>query len=99
MRSDIFQYDFDASVPTEDVEATLVLALVGAESLHGECQVQLATPYLFDAAQRRCVVDASTPVGQDFNRLLMGFLRGEFDSGAFQVRREPHVDRPTPSAA
>jgi hypothetical protein len=78
---------FAAHVPIEEVEASLVLALLATESLHGEAQVRLDAGHAFDAAQRSCLIPANTPVGRDLNRLFVGFLRREFDAEAFQVER------------
>ena len=83
----IYRYEFDAKVPVEDVQSSLVLALIGTESLHGETASQLGVSHLFDADRRTCIVDVDNPVGSDFNSLFAGFLRREFGPDAFQVRR------------
>ncbi len=93
MHSGIYRYEFQGEV--EDLEASVLLAVVATEALHGESAVELAAPYLLDLERRACVVDASTPVGGDFNRLLHGLLRREFSAEDVRVRR---VDQ-TPSAA
>jgi hypothetical protein len=86
MRAAVFRYDFQPEVPLDEVEHTIVLALVATESLHGECNVQLAAPHFLDKDHRACIVDATSAVGVDFNRLLLGFLRREFGSSAFRVQ-------------
>lgn len=85
MRAAIFRYDFQPDVPMNEVEASIVLAILATESLHGECNVQLAAPHFLDADHRACIVDATSSVGIDFNRLLLGFLRREFGPLAFRV--------------
>jgi hypothetical protein len=85
MRAAVFRYDFETNVPMNEVEQTIVLALLATESLHGECNVQLAAPHFLDADHRACIVDATSPIGIDFNRLLLGFLRREFGPLAFRV--------------
>lgn len=87
MTKDIYRYSFRRHVPLEDVEATLVLALMGAESLHGEAQVRLDAAHFLDSERGACVIDASTSVGRDFNRLFVGFVRREFGVDAFTVER------------
>lgn len=87
MLKDIYRYIFTADVPMEEIEASLLLAVVATESLHGESQVRLDAAHAIDADKRSCVVDASTAVGRDLNRLFLGFVRREFGEDAFAVER------------
>ena len=101
MTTEIYRYDFAGEVPTEDIEASLLLAVWSCEALHGEAQTRLDTAHYLDAAERTCVVDAGTPVGRDLNRLFVAFLRREFGADSFHVRRvsKAPVAAPTPAAA
>jgi hypothetical protein len=85
--SQSYHYSFSSDVPAEDLEATLLLAVVAAESLHGESDVRLDAGHAFDATARRCIIEATTPVGRDLCRLFTGFLRREFGDNAFRVER------------
>lgn len=97
MNREVYRYVFVESVLLEDVEATLDLALLGAQSLHGESRVRLDARYVFDADKRAFVIDASTAVGESLNQLFVGYVRQEFGEDAFRVER---VDRiPVPVAA
>jgi hypothetical protein len=87
MTREVYRYTFAPGVPTEDVEATLLLAIWGTESLYGEAQVRLDAAHLLDPDRRACVIDAGTPVGRDFNRLFVGFIHREFGPDAFRVER------------
>ena len=87
MSNAVYRYRFLGTVPIEEVEVSLLLAVLAAESLHGEAQVRLDAAHTFDAEQRRCVIDATTPVGRDLNRLFVGFLRREFGEEVFAVER------------
>ena len=87
MSAEVYRYEFGPEIPVEDVEASMLLSLLAAESLHGETEVQLAAAHFLDADKRACVVDAGTPVGTDINKLFAGFLRREFGPAAFSVRR------------
>jgi hypothetical protein len=89
----VYRFSFGPDVLLEEVEATLVLTLLAAESLHGEAEVRLDAAHHFDAERRECVIDAGTPVGRDLNRLFVGFLRREFGEDAFTVGRA----EPTPA--
>jgi hypothetical protein len=87
MINEIYRYEFPAHVALEEVEATLVLVIAAVEALHGDAQVRLELRHLLDQDQRKCVIDATTSVGRDFNRLFAGFLLREFGKDAFKVDR------------
>jgi hypothetical protein len=87
MSAEIYRYSFSLHVPVEDIEATLLLALWGAESLHGESQVRLDASHFLDTNRRAAVIDAGTPAGRDVNRLFVGFILREFGEDGFQVTR------------
>lgn len=85
--TDVYRYHFAAPIPLEDVESSVVLALLSAASLHGESQVRLDAGHYFDLDQRACVIDAGTLVGRDLNKLFVGYLRREFGDDTFTVER------------
>ena len=87
MTKDLYRYAFTADVPIEEVEASLLLAVMATESLHGETQTRLDAAHYLDPIKRACVIDAGTPVGRDLNRLFLGFVSREFGEDAFQVER------------
>jgi hypothetical protein len=87
MTPEVYRFEFSEALPTEEIEATLTLAILATESLHGEAQVRLDAGHCLDREQRVCVIDAATTVGRDLNRLFVGFLNREFGEGAFRVAR------------
>lgn len=87
MNREIYRYSFEASVDIAEVEASLLLALLAAESLHGESQVRLEASHALDTEGRTCVIDTSGAVGRDLNRLFVGFVRREFGEDSFRVTR------------
>ena len=87
MTSSVYRYTFATDIPSEETEATLVLALLAAESLHGEAQVRLDVAHHLDPDRHACAIDAGTDVGRDLNKLFTGFLRREFGEEAFKVER------------
>jgi hypothetical protein len=105
MSSDLFRYQFIPSVPSGELEATLVLAILATESLHGVSQVRLDAAHAFDADRRICIIDARSEVGRDLNRLFVGFVTREFGDSAFEVRRvdegtrESVAEHPVPLAS
>lgn len=100
MMRNVYRYAFAQAVSIDEVEGTLLLAIWGVESLHGEAQVRLDAAHLFDKGRRSCVIDAGSPVGQDLNRLFIGFIRREFGADAFRVERvtEPNTPSKTEEA-
>ncbi|MBP3954801.1 hypothetical protein J8F10_05835 [Gemmata sp. G18] len=96
MTDPMYRYVFDPSVPAEELEATLVLSRLAVESLHGESQTRLDAAHAFEARTRTVVIDASTAVGRDFNRLFVGFTAREFGPASFRVERDPLEPVPHP---
>lgn len=96
MTKELYRYGFQPHVPLEEVEASLLLALLATESLHGEAQVRLDASHYLEPDRRACVIDAGTPVGRDVNRLFVGFLRREFGEDAFTVERVDSVRQHEP---
>jgi hypothetical protein len=92
MTGDVYRYVFLPSVPLEEIEATLLLAIWGTESLHGEAQTRLDAGHFLDRDRRACVIDAGTPVGRDVNRLFVCFLGREFGPESFRVERIVDAD-------
>ena len=87
MSSQVYRYTFRRDVPAEEVEATLLLALLATEALHGEAEVRLDGGHAFDADKGTCVLDAGSAVGRDFARLFTQFVRREFGDDSFTVER------------
>lgn len=83
----VYRFTFAKHVEREDVQAAIVLALFGVESLHGRARIRLDAAHLFDASQMTCVVDASNQVGVDLSRLFAGFLLREIGDDGFRVER------------
>ena len=91
----VYRYEIAAEVLLDELEETIVLALLGAEALHGEAVVRLDAKHFLDEASRVLVVDATAPAGRDFNRLLAGFLSRQFGPDSFSVA----LAEPRPRAA
>lgn len=87
MLTNIYRYEFAPPIAIDEVEATLLLALTAAETLHGASQVRLDAEHAFYPVLRVCVMNAATEVGRDLNKLFAGFLSREFGAGAFRVER------------
>lgn len=87
MNRELYRYNFDSKVPIRDVEESLLLAVLAAESLHGRSLVRLDASFCLDSHKHSCVVDAATDVGRAIARIFTGFLTREFGEEAFKVER------------
>lgn len=87
MHSQIYRYRFSDTVPMDEVESSLLLAIMATESLHGESQVRLDAGHFLDKDRREMVIDGRTTVGQDLNRLFVGYASREFGRDEFEVER------------
>ena len=86
MRPPIYRFSFDRAVPMDDVEESLVLALLVIQILHGDARSRLAISHAFDRKRRVCIIDATTPEGKDLSKLLVGLLSREYGPDSFVVR-------------
>jgi hypothetical protein len=87
MPNDVYRYTFSPSLDIAEVEATVMLAILATESLHGQSGVRLELHHTFDSEKRLCLIDATGEVGRDLNRLFLGFVSREFGHDSFQVAR------------
>jgi hypothetical protein len=87
MSRQVIRYHFHEDVDLQYVEAELVLAAFNVESLHGPARARLEAAHFLDPEQRSLVIDATTQVGEDFNRLFVGGLMREVGADAFTIRR------------
>lgn len=93
MTRDLYRYTFAPEVPKFEVEASLLLALIAVEGLHGEAQTRLDAGHALGGPFGACVIDGSTAVGRDLAKVFTAFLRREFGEGSFRVER---LHRPQP---
>jgi len=84
---EVYRYTFQPSVQMTEVEASLLLATWSCEALHGESQFRLDAGHVLDELQHKLVIDATTKVGKDLNRILTGFLQREYKPMDFTVER------------
>ncbi len=87
MNRELYRYNFNAKVPLQDVEDSLLLAVLATESLYGRALIRLDASFCLDASRRSCVVDAATDVGRAIARIFTGLLTREFGEEAFKVER------------
>jgi len=71
----------------QDVEESLLLAVLAAECLYGEARVRLDAGYSISEEKHALVVDAGTDIGRSINRIFTGFVTREFGEDAFKVER------------
>lgn len=96
MSREVYRYVFEPGVLFAEVLATLDLALIAVESLHGESRSRLDARFTDDPTKRAVVIDASTDVGRALNQVFIGYARREFGEDAVSVERG---DRAPPAVA
>jgi len=87
MNQELYKYNFDSKIPIQEVEDSLLLAVLAAESLHGRSLVRLDASFCLNPKKRSCVVDSATDVGRAIARIFTGFLTREFGEESFKVER------------
>jgi len=87
MNQELYRYNFDSKIPIQEVEDSLLLAVLAAESLHGRSLVRLDASFRLNTKKRSCVVDSATEVGRAIARIFTGFLTREFGEESFKVER------------
>ena len=80
-----YVYTFRAELPMEEVQDSLTLATMAAESLHGRSRVRLEARFVLEPGQHTCRIEAATPVGQDLASIFTGLLARQFGEEGFSV--------------
>lgn len=81
------KFTFDRTVPMPDVEATLRLAILACESLHGEDRVRLETRIRTASTKRAVEIDSASDAGRTLALVFGGYVRREFGDDAVRVER------------
>lgn len=89
----LYRYCFGPPVDIDEAEDSLLLAVCAAEGVHGQAQVRMDGGFLLEEAERSCVVDATTAVGETIARIFTRFLAREFGEDAFTVERVAAPER------
>lgn len=87
MDRDIFRYRFKDGLDAQEIEESLLLAVLAVEGIHGRCAVRLAGTFFYDREKQACVIDGSTEIGRHVAGIFTGFLQKQFGDEAFQIER------------
>jgi hypothetical protein len=87
MSQTVYRYQFNKKVPLQEVEDSLMLAVLAAEGIHGRSRLQLDAKFLLDKGKKTCVIDAGNEVGIHIACIFTEFLSRQFGEQAFQVKR------------
>jgi hypothetical protein len=93
MSKTVYRYQFEREVPLEKAEATLIMAIIAAEALHGQAEVRLSMRYLFGDDKHACVIDGDNEVTRQLVLVFTQYLIHEFGEDAFQVTLVSKDDR------
>ena len=79
------RFVFASDVPMDEVEGTLVLAQIAAESLYGRGRVEIEAPWVTDKIERSVLIDAMMESGRTLTLVFQGYLQREFGLDAFEM--------------
>lgn len=83
----VYQLTVGSYVSKQDVQDSLMLAILAMECLYGSAQARLDLSHEFDPKNRTRMIGACSQVGQYLNRLFTGLLVREFGSNSFRGER------------
>lgn len=89
MMNTLAKFRFHDAVSMDEVHATLRLAVLAIQSVHGEERVRLEAPIQVDAQARTCVIDATRRVGRTLALVFAGYVRREFGGHMVHFEWEP----------
>lgn len=87
MQPNVYRYRLAPKIEPAEIEQILVAAVTSIEHLHGEAAARLDARYYLDEDGRRFVIDATTAIGVELNKLVAGALAQAFGPDAFRVER------------
>src|SRR4051794_40267728 len=87
MDTECYRFEIQPAVEFRDAIAALEHAVGAAEGLHGQAEVRLDSASRADESDRSITVDATTLVGAELTRILIGVLTRRFGAEAFTVKR------------
>lgn len=87
MPRSLYRYQLNPALELDLVETLLIQAIESIEHLHGEPAARLEARYYLDRDLHRCVIDASSTIGVELNKLFAGALGREFAPDDFTVDR------------
>lgn len=88
MSHSMVKFAFKDSVSMPEVEATLRLALLAVQSLHGEDRLRLEAHVQVNHTRHLCLIDTAPEVGQTLAVIFAGYVRREFGEDAVLIERE-----------
>jgi hypothetical protein len=78
-------FTFKPDIAMGEVEATLRLAVIATEALHGEARVQAEAQPRVEPRSRTCAIAVVTDVGATLATIFGGYVRREFGEDAVNV--------------
>lgn len=87
MQPNVYRYLLAPGISVPQIESLLVSAVTAIEHLHGPAAARLDARFYIDEDGRRCVVDATSPIGVELNKLIAGALADAYGPDSFCVER------------
>ena len=84
---EVYRFSLRPNVCVHQVRELLLLAAAASRVIHRKTELQVSAQFAFCRDERVCMVDASTPEGEDVGRILMEYLRAMLGETEFSVTR------------
>lgn len=95
MHRSVYRFTFAEDADMEEVERTLILAILAVGCLCGETAIRLDAGYAVDPEHRLVAVDGTTETGRAVTRVFTGLAIHEYGDESFSVARS---DDPLPAS-
>lgn len=95
MHRRVYRFAFTEGTDMQEVEDTLILAILAVGCLCGEPAIRLDAGYAINREQRAVAVDGTTETGRAVTRVFTGLSIHEYGDESFSVARS---DDPLPAS-
>jgi len=99
MHRSVYRFTFAEGTDMQEVEDTLILAILAVGCLCGEPAIRLDAGYAVDREQRIVAVDGTTETGRAVTRVFTGLAIHEYGDESFSVARSDDPLPTSPTAA
>ncbi|MCG3204358.1 MAG: hypothetical protein KCHDKBKB_01073 [Elusimicrobia bacterium] len=83
----VYRFEFRPEISPKEIEENLYWAVLNAESIFGKAKVRLDASFYFDKAEKVCIIDKTTEVGQHIAQIFTSCVARAFGDTAFKVVR------------
>ncbi|MBZ0266260.1 hypothetical protein K8I28_16505 [bacterium] len=82
-----YQFRFKKSLPFDEIDGNLEVAMFAAQCIHGRTQLLLDAKFDANPMNNTCWIDADTDVGKTILQIFTGTMALLFGERSFKVRK------------